>query len=133
MKVVGYEFKTVKVRMFCKELEMKRVSGFLVLIMVFGLIGCTHPMRKLVRINLGMTAEDVRAEMGEPYSVRSAKLFAGEETTMVWEYWPPLLSQNPSKVHVIFENGRVVQWGQPGDYETGSASKVLEYSENKGK
>lgn len=95
------------------------------------LTGCRHPMTHLRNINLGMTPADVEAEMGKPYAVRSAKLMEGEETTMVWEYWPPYFSNNTSKVHVIFENGRVVQWGVPGDYGTGSEKNVKEYNDKK--
>jgi hypothetical protein len=97
------------------------------------LAGCAHPMTRLKNINLGMTPADVETEMGKPYAVRSAKLFKGEQTTEVWEYWPPYFSNNAQKVWVIFENGRVVQWGAPGDYSTGSASSVKEYSEQKGR
>jgi hypothetical protein len=93
--------------------------------------GCTHPARKLDQINLGMAPKDVRQAMGKPYSVRAAKVFENEETTMVWEYWPPFLSLNDQKIHVVFENDKVVQWGMPGDYGTGSISSIREYKESK--
>jgi len=95
-------------------------------------IGCTHPMRHLQDIQLGMTPDEVQDEMGDPYAVRSAKLFDTEETTMVWEYWPPFLHPNTEKVHIVFQNQQVVQWGKPGDYNTGSDKTVKEYKEQKG-
>lgn len=113
---------------------MVRFSIYFVLsVLLLGLTACRHPMRNLHRINLGMTADDVREEMGNPYSVRSAKLFEGEETTMVWEYWPPFINNNPDKIHVVFENGRVVQWGTVGDYGTMDVSTggVKPYTETR--
>ena len=112
------------------------VTSCLALIWLFALVGCTHPMKKTAHLNLGMTAEDVREAMGAPYSVRSAKLLTDEETTMVWEYWPPILAQNTEKVHVYFENGRVVQWGLPGDYKTSASTSkgaLQEYKPEKSK
>ena len=95
--------------------------------------GCTHPMRKLHRLQLGMSPDEVREQMGDPYSVRSGKIFKDEQTTSCWGYWPPLFTFNDQKIHLIFENDRLVQWGVPGDYGTGSASKITEYKETKTK
>ena len=110
-----------------KEIVVKCLA----LAFLLTLIGCTHPMRKLHDIQLGMTPDEIEDEMGDPYSVRSAKLFDTEETTMVQEYWPPFLHPNTEKVHIVFENQQVVQWGKPGDYGTGSVSTVKEYKEQK--
>jgi hypothetical protein len=93
--------------------------------------GCTHPMRKLENVRLGMEPTAVREAMGKPYAVRAAKVFQNEETTSVWEYWPPFFSLNDNKVHVVFENDKVVQWGIPGDYNTGSYTSIREYKEAK--
>ena len=93
--------------------------------------GCSSPTRKTYRLQLGMNPDEVREEMGKPYSVRSAKKFENEETTMIWEYWPAFFATNPAKIHCAFENGELVQWGLPGDYGTGSEKKVTEYKEQK--
>jgi len=115
---------------------MRKISFIAAMLFAVGLFtGCrtgfVHPMKKTDRIQLGMSPQEVTDEMGRPFSVRSAKVFDNEETTMVWEYWPPFLAGNQSKVHIIFENGQVVQWGLPGDYNTGSAAKIKEYKETK--
>ena len=108
---------------------MKRIISLIaVLGLAFVFAGCSSPSRKTYRLQLGMNPDEVREEMGKPYSVRSAKKFDNEETTMIWEYWPAFFSSNPTKVHCVFENSELVQWGLPGDYNTGSASKVKEYN-----
>ncbi|MFT5123486.1 MAG: hypothetical protein ACI9TH_001080 [Kiritimatiellia bacterium] len=111
---------------------MKRLLIVLPLIFVFlGVSGCVHPARKLNRLELGMTEEDVLDQMGKPYSVRAAKLFKDEETTEIWEFWPPFMAINDQKIHVIFENERVVQWGVAGDFTTGTERNVKEYNQKK--
>ena len=93
--------------------------------------GCTHPVKKLTRLQLGMTPDQVKEQMGKPYGVVAAKVFADESSTMVWEYWPPFFALDDSKVHIVFENDRVVQWGKPGAYGTGSENAVREYKPQK--
>lgn len=93
--------------------------------------GCVHPMKKLTRIQLGMTPDQVREEMGAPYAIVAAKVFADESTTMVYEYWPPFFALNDAKVHIVFENDRVVQWGKPGDYGTSQTGGLREYKPQK--
>ena len=111
---------------------MKKYMMFFLLLPAFFLIsGCTHPIKKTSKIQLGMTPDQVREEMGEPYAIVASKVFADESTTMVWEYWPPFFSLNDSKVHIVFENDRVVQWGKPGDYGTGAGGGVREYKPKK--
>lgn len=93
--------------------------------------GCIHPVKKLYKIQLGMTPDEVEEKLGRPYAVVASKVLADESTTMVWEYWPPFFALNDSKVHVTFENDRVVQWGKPGDYGTGSGVGIREYKPQK--
>lgn len=93
--------------------------------------GCIHPVKKLHKIQLGMTPDQVEEQLGSPYAVVASKVFADESTTMVWEYWPPFFALNDSKVHVVFENDRVVQWGKPGDYGTSQSGGLREYKPQK--
>lgn len=93
--------------------------------------GCIHPVKKLHKLQLGMTPDQVEEKLGAPYAVVASKVLADESTTMVWEYWPPFFALNDSKVHVTFENDRVVQWGKPGDYGTGSGVGIREYKPQK--
>ncbi len=93
--------------------------------------GCIHPVKKLYKLQLGMTPDQVKEQLGTPYAVVASKVFADESTTMVWEYWPPFFALNDSKVHVVFENDRVVQWGKPGDYGTSQSGGLREYKPQK--
>ncbi len=116
---------------------MKNVTWICMVVCTLSLFtGCrtgfVHPMKKVERLQLGMSPAEVRDEIGRPYSIRSAKLFENEETTMIWEYWPPFLSGNQSKIHVYFENGVMVQWGQPGDFNTARSGGLREYKAQKG-
>ena len=95
------------------------------------LSGCKHPMTKTRNLELGMTPDEVIDELGDPDYVRSAKVFDNEETTRIFEYLPPFFTTNEKKLHIIFENERLVQWGAPGDYGTGGESSVKEYREKK--
>ena len=111
---------------------MKRLIPILVLfVTLVALVGCTTPSDLIKDISLGMTPDEVKDEMGDPYTVRAAKVYDNGETMMVYEYLPPVFTFNPKTYWILFENGKVVQWGEPGDL-TGKAQKVVsEYNEQK--
>ena len=60
--------------------------------------------------------------MGPPYTIRASKKYENGETSAVWEYIAPVFSaaafsdKYDKTYWVIFENGKVVQWGEPGDF-----------------
>ncbi len=80
-----------------------------------------------------MTPDEVRDAMGDPYTVRAAKIYENGEWTQIWEYQPPPLTFNPKTFWIYFENGKLVQWGEPGDFSgrSGINVPVSEYSEQK--
>ncbi len=86
--------------------------------------GCANPSGKTAALKLGMNPEAVVGEMGEPSSIRAAKLYSNDEWTEVWQYDSPVLSIDPQTVWVYFENGKVVQWGKPGDFAGTSGDEV---------
>lgn len=117
---------------------VKRALGFVVLAVL--LVGCTTPSTKIVGMSLGMSPDEVREVMGSPFAVRAAKVYEGGMTAEVWEYVPPVFSRAAfsdkyDKTYwVFFEAGRVVQWGEPGDFsgtDTVGAVPVKDYSERK--
>ena len=115
-----------------KRLSMKSRWIFhvcLIALMLIG-IGCASPAKKVKNLRLGMTPDEVRDELGKPYTVRAAKVYSDEQWTEVWEYLPPLIAVNPKSFWVVFENDRLVQWSEPGDFNTQRTS-VKEYSEQK--
>ncbi len=85
--------------------------------------GCQTPTRHISDIRLGMTHDEVLDAMGRPYAVRAAKLFADGNWLEVWEYIPGVFSvalfadRYDKSYWIIFEGGKVVQWGEPGDWQ----------------
>ncbi len=109
---------------------MKRLSYlFLMVIIAACFIGCSTPTKKIKNLTLGMTPEEVLEQMGDPYTIRAAKVFDDGHTTEIWEYQPAFLSFNPKTFWIYFENQKVVQWGEPGDFagKSGRTVPVDEY------
>lgn len=100
-------------------------------------VGCKSTAADVQNLQLGMTPDEVRDELGDPYTIRAAKVFENEEWTEVWEYLPPIITLYPKTFWVMFENGQLVQWGEPGDFATSQALQssqrvaVKEYKEQK--
>lgn len=107
---------------------MRTASGILAgLMLALGLGACSAMNVNVGKLQLGMEPEAVREAIGKPSTIRAAKVYEGEEWTEVWEYLPPGFTWTPKTYWVYFENGKVVQWGEPGDF-TGSAASIKEYN-----
>jgi len=107
---------------------VKRLAWCLLVGLVVGAVGCSSPAKKIKKLRLGMTPEEVRDRIGDPYTIRAAKVFEDGHSTEIWEYTPSF-AINPKTVWVYFENNKVVQWGQPGDFagKSGGSVPVDEY------
>ncbi len=111
---------------------MRKASGILagwVIALTMG--ACASWNVNVAKLQLGMEPEAVREAIGKPFTIRAAKVYDGEEWTEVWEYLPPSFTWTPKTYWVYFENGRVVQWGEPGDFTGRPAPAVIEYNPNK--
>lgn len=108
------------------ESIVKKTIWLTTLLVAVGMLGCSSPSGKLVGMRLGMTPIEVKDAMGKPDTVRAAKVFEDGQVTEVWEYLPAVFELNPKTFWIYFENARVVQWGEPGDF-TGKASTIEEY------
>ena len=75
--------------------------------------------------------EAVREAIGKPFTVRASKIYKDQEYAEVWEYLPPAFTWTPKTYWVYFQNGKVVQWGEPGDFSGSTAAAVREYNANK--
>jgi hypothetical protein len=116
------------------------LPGLLVLASVV-LIGCSTPSHNIAKIRLGMTPEEVSEEMGDPYAVRAAKLYRDGNFQEIWEYIPSIFSvalfadRYDKTYWVVFDGGKVVQWGEPGDLSGASTltgdALVSEYIDEK--
>lgn len=89
---------------------------------VLMVVGCATPSASISKLRLGDNPDAVLKKMGAPYTVRAAKQYEGNETSEVWEYIAPVFSaaafsdKYDKTYWVMFENGKVVQWGEPGDF-----------------
>lgn len=112
---------------------MKAVKTFLMVAVALGvvmsLVGCGTPSRKIKKLRLGMTPDEVDDELGQPTTIRASKVYEDGQTQQVWEYLSGI-SLRPKDYWVFFENDRVVQWGEPGDF-TGKGGKDIPVEEYK--
>lgn len=92
------------------------------------LVACATPAARIRHIQLGMTPDQVREKVGDPYTTRAGKVYEDGRTTEVWEYIAKLAIY-PKDYWVYFENGKVVQWGEPGDFsgQTQTDAPLSEY------
>lgn len=96
---------------------------------------CSLPSGKVKNLRLGMVPEEVLKVMGEPFTVRAAKVYEEEQWQEAWEYIPPVfsvagLAERYDKTYwLVFENGKLVQWGEPGDF-SGKSTAALPSGES---
>ena len=103
---------------------MKRLAYWLSVCLVgLAVVGCNSPAKKVKVLQLGMTPEEVKEKIGEPYTIRAAKVYEDGHSTQIWEYTPSF-AINPKTFWIYFENDKVVQWGEPGDFAGKSGQNV---------
>lgn len=97
--------------------------------MAASLVACASTAQKTKKLKLGMVPDDVKKEIGEPTVIRAAKVYEDGRKAQVWEY-NPSFSFSPRTYWLFFENDKLVQWGQPGDFagKSGAFVPVDEYS-----
>ena len=99
---------------------------------VLSLCACISRNAPVSRLELGMEPEQVVETIGRPFAIRASKVYADSgETAQVWEYLPPVITSNPKTYWLYFENDKLVQWGEPGDFSGSPATAVKEYNPNK--
>ena len=91
--------------------------GLLVMMMMGVLLmsGCATPAKKIKSIELGMAPGEVLERMGEPFTIRAAQVYEDGKVTEIWEYVSPVFTFNPRTFLVIFQDGKLTQWGVEGD------------------
>lgn len=97
-------------------------------VMAAVLVGCASPAKKIKDVRLGMTPDEIMDAMGKPTTIRAAKVYEDGQTQQIWEY-AEHFALEPRDFWIFFENEKVVQWGQPGDFagKTGQKVPVDEY------
>lgn len=101
------------------------------LMLALSLSACASWNVNVGKLQLGMEPEAVREAIGSPFTIRAAKVYEGDQSAEVWEYLPPWFTWTPKTYWVYFENGKVVQWGEPGDFTGKTVPAVIEYNPNK--
>lgn len=114
----------------------KHVKRFILLSVCFVFMaafvsGCATRNAKVSKLKLGMVPDEVVDAIGKPSAIRASKIYEGNEWTEVWEYPSPVFTWAPKTYWIYFENGKVVQWGEPGDFLGGGNANVSEYSNQK--
>jgi len=94
---------------------VKIVRLMAMLLGVVWLTGCSTPAQKIKNIELGMAPGEVLEQMGEPYTIRAANVYEDGKVTEIWEYVAPLFTFNPRTFLVIFQDGKLTQWGVESD------------------
>lgn len=112
---------------------MRTIRGWMAgVALALVLSACASWNVDISQLQLGMEPEQVQDAIGRPFAIRAAKIYSGEEWSEVWEYLPPVFTWEPKTYWIYFENGKVVQWGEPGDFSGSTASAVKEYNAHKG-
>ena len=101
------------------------------LALALALSACASWNVDVSKLQLGMEPEAVQEAIGKPFTIRASKVYEGEEWSEVWEYLPPVFTWTPKTYWVYFQNGKVVQWGEPGDFSGSPAAAVKEYNPTK--
>ena len=108
---------------------MKVAPYLLALACCVALASCSSTSDRIKKLSLGMTPAQVKDAVGDPDTIRAAKVYEDGKVMEVWEYMPRM-ALSPRSYWVFFENGKVVQWGVPGDFagKSGNSVPVDEYS-----
>jgi hypothetical protein len=110
-----------------RETVKKQILLGLSVAVIGTLTACSTPSRNVSGLRLGMVPEEVLGVMGEPYTIRAAKLYEDGNFQEVWEYIPSVFSvalfadRYDKTVWTYFDGGKLVQWGEPADF-TGTST-----------
>ena len=102
-------------------------SVFLVIALTGVFFSCATT-EQFVRLELGMSKAEVTKTVGEPELARGAIQNKFGQLIEVWEYYRFISNWSPDKkrMWVYFSDGKLVQWGQAGDWER-EADRIYEF------
>ena len=105
-----------------------RILGALALVCAFG-AGCATT-GKLMNLELQQSKQEVMTAMGKPTAARGSMTNKYGQVIEVWEYALYKTSDdafygNPTFYWLYFYNGKLVQWGEAGDWKR-EADRIYE-------
>lgn len=136
-------------RMQNKLFSLHFISCLLLAIL---LAGCATPAKRMARISLGMSKEQVCQKLGDPTVARGAIRNKFDQTVEVWEYRLALpedeigrktavtiitlgiggfsfADRDMKNYWLYFVEDKLVRWGEAGDWER-EASQIYEFQFN---
>ncbi|MDR7468345.1 MAG: hypothetical protein QN176_13795 [Armatimonadota bacterium] len=110
-------------------LKNRRILAAAALVSFFG-VGCDVTTGKLLNLQLQQTKQQVMTVMGKPIAARGAMISKYGQVIEVWEYalykTPDDISKRrPTFYWLYFYNGKLVQWGEAGDWKR-EADRIYE-------
>lgn len=91
---------------------MKKI---LFILFCLSLVGCVATTSKTVKLQLGMTKPEVIKVMGNPTSVKAKESIETLEY-LLYPTWSPSIYDQKQQYWVILRDGRVIQYGNAGDF-----------------
>ena len=136
-------------RMHNKFFSLRFISFLLLVIL---LVGCATRAKRMTRISLGMSKEQVVQKLDDPTVARGAIRNKFDQSVEVWEYRlalpndqvgadvaitvftfgfgsPRLLSRDMKDYWLYFVEDKLVRWGEAGDWER-EANQIYEFQFN---
>ncbi len=97
-----------------------KLKSLLIVLLSALLFSCVVGIKKMNNLSLGMTKEQVKANVGDSYLIRGAVVNNYNQSVEVWEY-------DVRKRHSVTKgerywlymvDGKLMQWGKAGDWST---------------
>ena len=84
------------------------------------LLSCAVGIKKMNNLSLGMSKEQVKANVGDSYIIRGAIVNKYNQSVEVWEYDVRKRHSitNAERYWLYMVDGKLVQWGRAGDWIT---------------
>lgn len=109
---------------------MKPFKVIIMFSLLLLLCGCatTRSSTILIKLNLGMSKQEVIKTIGEPDVARGSIRNKYDQLIEVWQYslLEPKYNYLTTDFWLYFYDNRLVQWGQAGDWGR-EADKIYEY------
>jgi hypothetical protein len=97
--------------------DMKIIRLLLIPILCLFLTGCLTSAKRLTRVHLDMTKDQVTAVLGQPTAARASIRNKYGQVIEVWEYLLDRGLAPDGTYWLYFYDDKLVQWGEAGDWQ----------------